>query len=238
MNLDDSALALRAAEDERAREELILRQEKNILRIASRAKHRFVTKSDDEWSIALYAFSRAIDTYRSGRGAFLPYAETLIRRSLIDAHRAEAKFAREVSVAPASFEGESEDGAPNPVLAAVARTSVRAADTALQDEILAANEELSKFGFRFFDLTDCSPNREHTKQACLRAAEALLTQDEDVVRMKKSRQLPVRVLVQRYGMPKKLVERYRKYIIAMVVIRSGDYPALNGFIRGGWGNET
>ncbi|MEZ4510094.1 MAG: hypothetical protein R2881_10955 [Eubacteriales bacterium] len=37
--------ALRAAEDERAREELILRQEKNILRIASKAKHRFVTKS-------------------------------------------------------------------------------------------------------------------------------------------------------------------------------------------------
>lgn len=52
MGFRESALALRAQSDERAREELITRQEKNILRIASRAKHRFVTKSDDEWAIA------------------------------------------------------------------------------------------------------------------------------------------------------------------------------------------
>jgi len=44
----ETELALRAAQDDRAREELIRRQERNILRIASRAKHRFVTKSDDE----------------------------------------------------------------------------------------------------------------------------------------------------------------------------------------------
>ena len=238
MYLDDSALALRAAEDERAREELILRQEKNILRIASRAKHRFVTKSDDEWSIALYAFSRAIDTYQADKGAFLPYAETLIRRSLIDAHRTESKYAAEVLVAPEAFERELEDGAPNPVLSVVARKSTRAADTALKDEILAVNEELNLFGFQFFDLTGCSPTREQTKKACLCAAEAMLKREEDVRQLKHAKQLPVRRLVQEYGLPKKLVERYRKYIIAMVVIRAGDYPGLNGFLRGAWGDET
>ena len=238
MNLDDSALALRAAEDERAREELILRQEKNILRIASRTKHRFVTKSDDEWSIALYAFSRAIDTYQMDKGAFLPYAETLIRRSLIDAHRTESKHAAEVLVSPEAFEREPEDGTPNPVLTVVARSSARAADTALKDEILAANEELGRFGFRFFDLTTCSPNREQTKKNCLRAADAVLSRAEDVRQLMRARQLPVRRLVREYGLPRKLMERYRKYIIAMVVIRAGDYPALNGFIQGAWRDET
>ncbi len=238
MYLDDATLALRAAEDERAREELILRHEKNILRTASRAKHRFVTKSDDEWSIALHAFSRAVDTYRQDRGAFLPYAETLIKRSLIDAHRAEAKFSKEISVSPDAFDGEQEDGAPNPVLTAVARQSASAADTALRDEILAANEELGNFGFSFFDLTQCSPTRESSKQACLRAAEAVLEQKTSVRQMMRTKQLPVQRLTGECGIPKKMIERYRRYIIAMVVIRAGDYPALNGFIRGGWGNDT
>ena len=112
MGFRESALALRAQSDERAREELITRQEKNILRIASRAKHRFVTKSDDEWSIALFAFSRAIDTYRAEKGAFLPYAEKLIRNSLIDSGRAEARRAREISVPPDAFEGEGEEESP------------------------------------------------------------------------------------------------------------------------------
>ena len=59
MGFGESALALRAKTDERAREELISRQEKNILRIVSLAKHGYATKSDDEWSIALYEIGRA-----------------------------------------------------------------------------------------------------------------------------------------------------------------------------------
>lgn len=237
MGLDESALALRAQKDERAREELITRQEKNILRIVSRTKHRFVTRSDDGWAIALCAFSRAIDTYRQEKGAFLPYAEMLIKRSLIDAHRAEEKHALEFSVSPESFEGESEDGETNPVLAVVARASLRAADTTLRDEILAANAELKRFGFSFYDLTSCSPSRISTRSECLRAAEAVLASAEETAQFLRTKQLPVKHLAQQHRIPKKCMERYRKYIIAMIVICSGDYPALNGYIRVGRGES-
>ncbi|NLI53759.1 MAG: RNA polymerase subunit sigma [Clostridiales bacterium] len=237
MGHDDSALALLAAKDERAREELIIRQEKNILRIASRAKHRFVTKSDDEWSIALCAFSRAIDTYRPGRGAFLPYAETLIRRSLIDAYRAEAKRAQELSVPPEAFEGGAEDDAQSAVLAAVTQKSIRLSDRSLRDEILAANVELKRYGFSFFDLTDCSPGRESARCSCMAAAEAVLAREETLRQLRRTRQLPIKRLTEEDGLPKKLMERYRKYIIATVVIRSGDYPVLKNYIRGVRGNE-
>ena len=231
MGLLETELALRAAKDERAREELIRRQERNILRIASRAKHRFVTKNDDEWAVALCAFSRAIDTYRTGRGAFLPYAETLIRHSLIDAHRQEAKHAQEISVSPDLFDGNVEEGESNPVLGATLQASARAADTTLRDEILAANEALEKYGFRFFDLTDCSPGRESSRNACLRAAEAVVASEECYMMFFRSRQLPVKYLVSEYGIPRKLIERYRKYIIAVAVIHAGDYPALQEYIH-------
>lgn len=237
MTLDESALALLAATDEAAREELITRQEKNILRIASRAKHRFVTKSDDEWSISLCAFSHAIDTYRLERGAFLHYAEILIRRSLIDAHRIEIRRAQEISVSPELLEGEAEENGSNLVRASLIAQSIRANDRTLQDEILAANEELNGFGFSFYDLTSCSPGQERTRGACKRAADIILDAERQQDELKRTLQLPQKWLVEQ-GVSQKILERYRKYIIAMVVIRAGDYPALQGYLRGGRGKEA
>lgn len=233
MGFGESALALRAKTDERAREELISRQEKNILRLASLAKHGFATKSDDEWAIALCAFSHAIDTYSPDRGAFVSYAETLIKRSLIDEHRAGARRAQETPVSPDAFDGELEPGERNPVLTVVIEQSVRAADTTLRDEILAANTLLREFGFGFYELTDCSPARGGTRQACLSAAEAVVNNGILLEQFHRTRQLPVKWLTQQQAVPKKVLERYRKYIIATIIICAGEFPALQGYIRGG-----
>lgn len=231
MHLDESAAALNAAKDERLREALIQRQERNILRIASRAKHRFVTKSDDEWSIALCAFSRAIDTYVPERGAFLPYAETLIKNSLIDAYRSEARRESEFSVPPEAFDGETDDDGENPVLGAVVQMSNRAQDTRLKDEIAALGTQLKAFGFSFFDLTECSPSQQRTRLACAKAVRALLTRPEDIEAMFRTRKLPMKNLVRFDGVSEKLLNRYRRYIIASIVILTGEYPILAAYIR-------
>lgn len=73
--------AVQAATDNRIREELIAEQEQTILRSACNATHRYITKSDDEWSIALYAFSKAIDVYSTEKGDFLPFAQMLMKRA-------------------------------------------------------------------------------------------------------------------------------------------------------------
>lgn len=239
MDFNETGQVLRAARDERAREEFIRREEKNILRIASRAKHRFVTKSDDEWSIALCAFSRAIDTFDRDKGAFSSYAETLIRRALIDAHRAEAKFEREVAVAPEAFDGELDGEAPGAILFAIVESSVRAADTRLRDEILAANKVLGAFGFQFFDLTGCSPRQGRTRSACDRAVRALLRRPEDLERLIRTKKLPIRALAQQEGLSRKLLDQYRRYIIAAAILQTGDFPMLAEYIRGcGRGDES
>ena len=93
-------LALSAAQSERRREELIRSQEQTILRTASAACRRFVSRSDDEFSVALCAFSRAVDVYDESKGDFLPFAQMLIKRDLIDFFRSQKNAQREVSVAP------------------------------------------------------------------------------------------------------------------------------------------
>ena len=95
-----NSLAAAASGSDSAREAFIHQQEQMILNTASRASYCYVTKSDDEWSVALSAFSEAIDKYDLSRGDFIPFSQILIKRALIDYHRREAPFLTEISTSP------------------------------------------------------------------------------------------------------------------------------------------
>lgn len=219
-------LAVRAATDERARERIIQTQERTILKITSRVTHRFVTKSDDEWSVALYAFSKAIDTYNADTGPFLTYAETVIRRSLIDEFRKQTRRSREIAVPPNTFDGAGEELEFSSVQYAVVRNSIRAADSSLRDEITALAGACESFGFVFSDLIQVSPRQEKTRSACARAVRFLLCDPERLERLFETHQLPMQALIQQAFLSKKLLDRHRKYIITATIVLTGDYPAL------------
>ena len=58
-----------------------------ILRTASTVSRRYVTKEDDEWSIALQAFAQAVQDYDPEKGSLQGFAEVVIRRRLTDQFR-------------------------------------------------------------------------------------------------------------------------------------------------------
>ena len=224
--------AILAVTDERTREELIRSQEQMILRTASSACHRYVSKSDDEWSIALCAFSKAIDVYSAQKSDFLPFAQMLIKRELIDYYRSQKNALREIAVAPHVLEGggepeEDTDG----VYLAVVKSSKDADDHSLRDEILAANELLSGYGFRFFDLTECSPQQDKTRRECADAVRIMLADSSLFDALEKSKKLPIKALAAASGVSRKTLDRYRKYIIMAVLILDGDYPQLAEYLK-------
>ena len=225
-------LAMAATSDERKREELIRGHEQTILRTASSACHRYVNKSDDEWSIALCAFSKAVDVYTAEKGDFLPFAQMLIKRDLIDYYRSQKNTLREVIVAPHVLEGGGEpEEDPSGVYLAVAKNSQEASDRSLRDEILAANELLSDYGFRFFDLTECSPQQDKTRKECAVAIRFMLTDSTLFAALEKTRKLPIKALAAASGVSRKTLDRYRKYIIMAVLILDGDYPQLAEYLK-------
>lgn len=225
-------LAMAATSDERKREELIRGHEQTILRTASSACHRYVNKSDDEWSIALCAFSKAVDVYTAEKGDFLPFAQMLIKRDLIDYYRSQKNTLREVTVAPHVLEGGGEpEEDPSGVYLAVVKNSQEASDRSLRDEILAANELLSDYGFRFFDLTECSPQQDKTRKECAVAIRFMLTDSTLFAALEKTRKLPIKALAAASGVSRKTLDRYRKYIIMAVLILDGDYPQLAEYLK-------
>ena len=99
-------LALSAAKDNRKREELITQQEQTILRTASKACRKYITKSDDEWSIELIAFYEAVKNYDESKGAFRGFASIVIKRRLMDYFDSESKHKNEIATEPVTFDGD------------------------------------------------------------------------------------------------------------------------------------
>lgn len=231
MIVETNELAVKAASDTACREQLILNNEQNILRTASLLCRRYISKSDDEWSVALGAFSHAVDVYNTSKGDFLPFAKMVIKRSLIDHYRSEQKNTREISVSPYTLEGNGEaDRNSEEVRQAVMRSSEKIADNSLVEEIIAADELLGEYGFRFMDLTTCSPKQERSREDCAAVIRYVLENERILYKLKHTHKLPVREISAASGISRKTIDRYRKYLIMAVLILDGDYPHLSGYL--------
>ena len=227
---------LAAKKDEAVLNELITSYRPWILRCAAESAHRYVTDSDDEWSIALMAFSEAVQNFEQGKGSFRGFAAMVIRRRILDYIRSERRHMGETDVSPDAFEGGLEEptGVDLQVQKQVAQSSVEAQADDLpgrtREEIAEVQALLAPYGFSFFDLADCSPRAEKTKRSCALAVRALLADPELLRRLRRSRALPMRDLSSDSGVARKILDRHRRYIVAAAEILSGDFPILSAYM--------
>ncbi len=230
---------LAAKEDDACFTQLVEDHRAWILSCASKAAGRFVTDSDDEWSVALMAFSEAVQSYDPQKGAFRSLASLVIRRRVTDHLRREGKHNAEIIVMPGAFEGalEEEDahGVNLHVQQRVAEDSMEEAfdDSAgrARAEIAEMQDILGRYGFSFFDLAECSPKAEKTKKSCGQAIRTMIASAILMAKMRLKRLLPIKELGEQSGVIRKILERHRKYIIAGSEILDGDFPILAGYLR-------
>ena len=228
--------AIEAKADAQKREIFIRDNEQTILKIASKACGKYITRSDDEWSVALCSFNRSIDTYSVERGEFLSYAGVVIKRALIDHYRSEKKYDPEVPVSHEMLTGEGEYEYNSEVLKAVSRDSTQASRQAdrsnsLKDEIFEVNARLAKYGFSFRDLKNSSPKAGKTKTECAKAITYILDNKDVLDAVIADGRIPIKGITVATGVNKKLLDRYRRYIIMAVVILNGEYPLLADYLQ-------
>lgn len=201
-----------------------------ILRTASYVLKRYVTDSDDAWSVALIAFWEAAEHYNAEKGDFQKYAQMVIKRRLIDYQRRQNRFRQELDVSPEAFTGETDEQS-DPLSRVLAfKSSAALTEESLKDELSDISGIFDAYGFQFMDLVDCSPKSEKTRSACAKAAECVLCFPELIAKMRHSRRLPIAAISIRAHLPLKLLNRHRRYIVAVVEILSGDYPGLAAYL--------
>ncbi len=201
-----------------------------ILKTASFVLKRYVSDSDDAWSIALIAFWEAVDHYDPGKGDFQKYAQMVIKRRLIDYQRRQHRFQREIDVSPEAFTGETDQDGDTLSRRLVLKSSASLPDESLKDELFDASRVLAAYGFQFIDLADCCPKSEKTRNACAQAAACMLKTPELIRKMRHTHRLPVAALSIRTHLNLKLLNRHRRYIVAVVEILCGDYPGLAAYL--------
>lgn len=226
----------RARTDSEYRNLFLQQHKKFILASAYKALNRYVTDSDDEWSVALLAFNESIDDYEEGHGtSFEGFAQIVIRRRLLNFIRSESKYRNEYSTAPDVLEGDL-DGTDEPdsfeieVRDRVGALSGDDRHERLVDEINALEEVLDRYGIDFFDLESSAPKAEKTKESCLAIVSRLRAETVLMGKLRQSKNLPVQELLDGTKIHKKVLERHRKYIVTAAEIVCGDFPLLQEYI--------
>ena len=232
---DPAALLGRArAGDAAARDELVRAYVPFVLRVASRTAHRYLRLGeDDEAAVGLAGFNEAIDGFDPGRGApFLAFAATVIRRRVIDYYRQEKRQALPLA-GPAEGDDERDIVSDAEVRSAIEQFERSSDAFERRDEIARYQAALARFGITWRQLVACSPRHEDARRRARRVARAVASRPDLRDALFSRRELPLKALEAATGVARKTLERQRRYIIAVAVILTGDFPYLASYVGGG-----
>jgi RNA polymerase sigma factor len=182
---------------------------------------------DDELSIAMLAFVEAVKSYEEGKGSFLSFAQNVIKRRLIDYYRKEKKHSNVISIN--EYYGDEEE---------FDLSEAEAVDNYSKDQISEyrrmeleqLKKELSEWDITFLQLADASPKHDKTRKMYLDIVKYLLSNPHLTRQLRQKKYLPVAEIEKSLNIPRKKIDRARKYIIAVILITTGDYQYINDFI--------
>lgn len=220
--------------DLRMRNQFIIDYQPYVAKVVSRFCKRYIDPAvDDEFSIGLAAFNEAISQFSpSGGSSFLGFAETVMRRRLIDHLRKEQRHNQQVPLS--SFDSEDdEQNIINPVetLQALNAYEKQAGIEERQSEIKELNQALSRFGIRFIDLIEASPSHADSRDALFQIGKLLAENVDWMQVLLVKHNLPIKELLSEVQVSRKTLERNRKFIIAVALIHYGAYPFLREYLH-------
>lgn len=198
---------------------------------ASQVCKKYISSSDDEYSIALSAFYEAVLGYEEKKNAsFLTFAHLIIRRRVIDFIRKESQrnefthdFTDELDQKDLNKGIESRQA--KKVYQEKEQTENR------QEEIMAYKKILAPFGLDFQQLVKVSPAHEDARQSSIQIAQLIAETDEYFQYMIAKKKLPIKDIEKLVQVSRKTIERNRKYIIAMALLIDSDLYYLKDYLK-------
>lgn len=181
---------------------------------------------EDNLTEAMLAFAHSVQTYKDEYGSFVAYARTVIRNRLIDSARSELAVQKHIRYEnPTDDESETPDWDSDMAVAAFNRQEE---EKNLALEIEAVNAEFAEWGFSWATLQKKCPKQDRSRRVCQEIARAVLSSPSLLSETLERKQLPSSKLTETF--PKKALEKYRLYIIALILIQRGEYPFVYSFV--------
>jgi RNA polymerase sigma factor len=233
VNLNDRVAAARNSTVEINR--LLEEYKPFIAACAEKVTGRYIRYGEDvESGIALEAFAEAIKTFDPVKGSFLSFSQRVIRMRLIDFFRRQKKNPTAVSLDeyanPDRYDGLTDN------IDVIDEVSMRKYhDDEISEyrrlEIEQFRNELLLWKISFEDLVAVSPKHSSTKVLCKHIISFFLQNSELIAQMQEKKYFPVQEIEKGLNIPRKRIERVRKYIIAAVLIKTGGYDYISEYIE-------
>ncbi len=224
--------------NELARQNIIRKSRPYILNVVSHVCKRFVTWSDDEASIGLLAFNRAINSFESGKGrSFFSFAYCLINRDMVNYFRKNKCHTNEISLDynqynPSSFSFDEAQISAEEIEISIRNYMDKVESSELACEISEMDMELEEYGIGFEELEASSPRHRDTRKLTLGMIKDFLSDDMLINEFNIKKKFPAAAFAKRKGYPLKTIEKHRKYLIAMLIIKlHPEWEHLSGYVR-------
>ena len=216
-----------AKTDSRAADELISSYMPFIKSETAKFLKRPPDPSDDELSIAMFAFYEAIRSYTKSRGAFLNFAALQIRSRLIDNYRREKRNKGQISL-------DSSDEEQADLLETIPdgndEYEAHEMREATRQEIEELSAQMTAFGVSMTDVADNSPRQSRTVESCRRAIAYARSHPDLLEDFLRTKRVPIARLAEGAAEDRKSLERHRRYLVAVLLICTNGYEILRGHI--------
>jgi RNA polymerase sigma factor len=230
-SLEEQVLAAQEG-DKRIRNQLLKKYQPFIAKSVSEVCKKYIDpKRDDEYSIGLIAFDRAIESYSHDRGtSFLSFAKLIVKRKVIDYLRSENRQSNVISI---NDEHDEEENMENPQEIKIATDRYAQETDAWQRriEIAEYKDALEKYNIRFAELPDISPKHRDARISAIHVAKTLFFHKNLRSYVIEKKRIPINELIPHVDVSRKTIERNRKYILAIFVLLCGDYVYLKDYIK-------
>lgn len=176
-----------------------------IIRVTSNFTKRYVRiEQDEEFSIALLAFTEAVEKFDEEKGNFLSFARLVIESRLMN----EAKKHKQKEL---SLDQLAEDGIEF-------SKDEKKIDKRLEEEIQLYCDELHFFGLDLEQLADYAPKHRDTKKVAIDAAEQCSMDPPIVKTTYQKKKLPIRQVSRLTLLSEKTIKHSKWFILATMLI--------------------
>ena len=186
---------------------------------------------DDALSVSMIALHEAIQKYDIDKGHFFPFADRVVRARIIDHIRKVSRQERN----QVSLDAEDEFGQSTQA-SAVNIISIRNYDEEqrrlrIAEEIEQFTADIASWGITMEALTKSSPKHKELRKTYKEIVSKIANCTDIMQTINIKRYFPIKAISKITGLPQKKLERSRTYVIALLIIRAGDYELLSDFIE-------
>jgi RNA polymerase sigma factor len=210
--------------------DFIIKYKPYIYSVISKYDGKYINEQSELTTIGMVAFKEAIDNYDSDKGSFYGYSNLVIKSRLIDYFRKEARYyEHESTILDESYDSD------NTMETLEAKRAIEEYNTLektrfLREEITKFIFDLKEYGIKMSDLEKLSPKKKELRMKYIAVAEMVSGDETMLNHFMETKRLPVAEIIKMNNLTRKQTDRARKYIVALILIRSGNYEYISEYI--------